>query len=108
MQKVNKLEFLEVFALIVIPGIASVYFGAATLLNFEGTVYILGTLSVVALALGFVVAHLKRKYFDDLDGELHLMDLDGERKRYSLVLRSDPEELTNKRVITFEVVQNRE
>lgn len=108
MKKVSKLEILEVIALIVVPGIASVYFGAATLLNFDGTVYILGTLSIVALVFGFVISRLKKKYFDDFDGELHLMDLDDERKRYSLVLHSDPEELTNKRTITFEVVQNRE
>lgn len=93
-------------ALIVLPALASLYFGLAKLWGLPNTEEVVGTITVfdtfLGVLLGLSTAQYNRsgaKYDGDMNGEV---TEDG-RVTYTLVLKKEAEDLTAQSDVTFKV-----
>jgi hypothetical protein len=96
---------------IVLPALATLYFTLSTIWDLPYAEQIVGTLAAVATFLG-VVLGLSKKSYDasdaKYDGDVIVTQTPLGNTRYSLELNTDPEELKNKKDISFKVMVDSE
>lgn len=95
--------------LVGLPVIGSLYFGLGQIWGFPNVEEVVGTTTVITTVLGGAVAVSKKRY-DESDaphsGEIIVTRDDGGVKGWMLALDGDPEELGEKKSVSFKIVDN--
>jgi hypothetical protein len=92
-----------------IPGLSSLYFGLAPILDLPSSEKVMGTLAVIATFLGVCLTISSRQYEASgaaYDGQLVVIIPEDGPKIFSLQLDGDPEELEQKDSVTFKVTSH--
>lgn len=94
---------IPLMSLVILPGLATTFYGVWTLLGLPNGIHILGVLSFISLLSGTYVSVTKTPLFPAaVDGEFNVIETDT-GSTYSLDLDTNPEDLPRKKSITFRV-----
>lgn len=94
---------VPLMSLVILPGMATVFYGVWTLLGLPYGIHILGVVSFISLVSGTYVSVTKTPLFPaEVDGEFNIIETDT-GSTYSLDLDTNPEDLPRKKAITFRV-----
>lgn len=91
---------------VVLPAMASLYFGLSQIFAFPATEEVVGTTAVVTTFLGAILGVSTRNYNNSPnahDGEMVVVADGGGVRTFSLEVNGDPDDLALKNVITFKV-----
>ncbi len=91
---------------VIIPGLSSLYFGFASVVDLRVSEQVIGMLAVIATLLGVCLTISSRQYKVSgaaYDGQIVVSVPDDGPKLFSLQLDEDPEELEKKNSVTFKV-----
>ena len=87
----------------VFPGLGTLYFTLATIWGLGHAEQIVGTLTACTLFLSLILGYSKRSYNAvKYDGAIEV-EQQGDKKVFSLVLHSNPEDLEQKDQVIFQV-----
>jgi len=100
---------LKWVALVLLPGLATLWFALAQVWGLAYAEQILGTLVALDTFLGVLLGISTKQYNNSdqqFDGAMRVETGEDGRKLFSLELDSDPEEIQGKDVISFKVVSD--
>lgn len=92
---------------IVLPASATLYFGLATIWDLPRAQEVVGTIALITTFLGVCLGISKRAYNRSdarFDGNVVVSTTESGGMLYSLELKDDPEELKDKKELSFKVV----
>ncbi len=96
---------------VILPALASLYFGFATIWNLPAALAVVGTLAGITTFLGLCL-DISAKHYEAsdaaYDGQLVVIISEDGPKVFALELDGDPEELEHKKSITFKVGPRKE
>lgn len=98
-------DALKFLALVVLPGLGTLYFALSQIWGFPNGAEVVGTIVAVDGFLGLVLGISTSKYNNSdaaYDGQMDVLTHEN-GKTFSLQLNSDPEDLESKKSITFKV-----
>lgn len=93
-------------ALIVLPAFASLYFALGSIWGLPNVEQVVGSITVFDTFLGSIVGLSSRTYNNSsarFDGHISIIDHPDGPKQYILELDSDPEDIDQKKSVTFRV-----
>lgn len=98
-------DALKFLAQIGLPALGSLYFALAAIWGLPNSGQVVGTVTVVDGLLGALLGLSTASYKASgakYDGEINIIE-HPEKKTFSLDLKSDPEELENKKEVVFKI-----
>lgn len=101
-------DILKFLVQIVLPAIATCYFGLANIWNLPASEKVIGTISVVTVFIGALIRLSTSSYNNSdarYDGEMKVAETD-DQITYNLVMNRPLEDLQNLKSISFKVVNN--
>lgn len=101
-------DLLKYIAQIVLPAVATLYFGLASVWNLPKAGEVVGTISVIDTFLGSVLLLSQRTYDKSdakYDGLVQVESISEGNPKMSMMLDATPEELVEKKDISFKVVK---
>lgn len=106
-------NLLKQLTTMVLPGIATLYFSLARLWGFPKVESVIGSIAAANVFLGILVGISSKSYkanFNanqvEYDGSIELDEDDVGGKTYSLILKTEPEEIDKKKEVLFKVNTN--
>lgn len=91
---------------VVLPAVSSLYFGLASVWGFPATAQVIGTLAVITTFLGVTIGVSTKNYNASgaaFDGQIVVAENESGGRTFSLELDGDPDDIPNKKQITFKV-----
>lgn len=101
-------DLLKYIAQIVLPAVATLYFGLASVWNLPKAEEVVGTITVIDTFLGSVLLLSQRTYDKSdakYDGLVQVESISDGNPKMSMMLDATPEELVEKKDISFKVVK---
>jgi len=99
-------NFLKFLAIVVLPGLGTLYFVIAQIWDLSNGQQVIGTIAAVNVFLGAILEFSSHSYYksdDRFDGSLDVVQKDPLTQTYSLNLNSDPQDLIGKNEVIFKV-----
>lgn len=103
-------DFIKKLVQIVLPAVATLYFTLAAIWGLPWAEEVVGTLAALTTFLGVLLGISSKMYEasgNKYVGRMVVVEREENGPMFSLELKGDPMELTDRKEITFEVVQAR-
>lgn len=96
---------LKFIAQIILPALGTLVFAVGGIWGWDATTKVVGSITALDLFLGVILGVASNQYYSNgqnFDGTMHVTET-ADKVTHALTLNGDPDDLANKKVVTFNV-----